>query len=152
MARPRKPTKLKVIQGNPGGRPLNDDEPQPEVPKKIPAPPAGLSKEAAKHWKNTVQHLVNAQVYTLMDEMALRMYCEAYAEWVTSQKEIERNGSVVFSPNGYPAVSPYVTINNKAWDKMYKILTEFGMTPASRSKVKVAKKADDNGDDGFSNL
>lgn len=152
VGRKPKPTKLKLLQGNPGGRPLNPAEPVAQVPAKIPAPPAALSPNAKKHWKACMVHLHAARVYTVMDELAMIMFSEAFAEWVEARKKLEREGSVVYSPNGYPQVSPYVTISNKAWDKMYKMLTEFGMTPASRTKVKSVKPEGSDGDEGFSDL
>ncbi len=42
------PTRLKLLGGNPGKRPLNLDEPQPEPT--LPEPPAHLSDEAKAEW------------------------------------------------------------------------------------------------------
>ena len=44
-----KPTALKVLEGNPGGRPLNLNEPKPV--KKAPRCPSWLEDEAKKEWK-----------------------------------------------------------------------------------------------------
>ena len=41
-----KPTRLKIIQGNPGKRPLNKNEPQPE--RRLMRAPSHLSEEAKK--------------------------------------------------------------------------------------------------------
>ena len=41
-----KPTAMKVLEGNPGGRPLNKNEPKPD--KKAPRCPAWLEEEAKK--------------------------------------------------------------------------------------------------------
>jgi threonine dehydratase len=42
---------------------------------------------------------------------------------------------VVKSPTGYPIQSPYVSIANRQTEIMMKIATEFGFTPASRSRI-----------------
>ena len=44
-----KPTALKELEGNPGGRPLNHNEPKPA--KKAPRCPSWLEDEAKKEWK-----------------------------------------------------------------------------------------------------
>ena len=52
--------------------------------------------------------------------------------------------------NGIPIVSPYLKISNAALDRMRQFLVEFGMTPSSRSKVKVAAKPEEiEGEDYF---
>jgi P27 family predicted phage terminase small subunit len=46
-------------------------------------------------------------------------------------------GPVFKSDRGYPIQNPYLSIANTALDHMRKFLIEFGMTPASRSKLRV---------------
>jgi P27 family predicted phage terminase small subunit len=43
---------------------------------------------------------------------------------------------LVKSPSGYAIQNPWLSIANKAFDQMMKLMTEFGMTPSSRSRVK----------------
>ena len=43
-----KPTSLKVLEGNPGKRQLNPNEPKPDA--SVPKCPAWLSKEAKREW------------------------------------------------------------------------------------------------------
>ena len=44
-----KPTALKVLEGNPGKRPLNELEPKPK--KQAPSCPSWLEPEAKKEWR-----------------------------------------------------------------------------------------------------
>ena len=44
-----KPTKLKLLAGNPGGRPLPENEPQPDPA--IPDPPDWMEGEALAEWR-----------------------------------------------------------------------------------------------------
>jgi phage terminase small subunit len=39
------------------------------------------------------------------------------------------------SPSGYPVQSPYVSIANRQTEIMMRIASEFGFTPASRSRI-----------------
>jgi phage terminase small subunit len=42
---------------------------------------------------------------------------------------------MVKSPNGFPVQSPYVSIANRQAEIMMRIASEFGFTPASRSRI-----------------
>ncbi len=41
------------------------------------------------------------------------------------------------APSGYPVQSPYLLIANKAMEQMEKMLSHFGMSPSTRTKVQV---------------
>lgn len=134
MTRGRKPvpTHLKLLRGNPGGRPLNAEEPQFQVGAD---PPEWLSPSAKAHWGTIAQQLEDAGVLTTMDATALGMYCEAFARWQDAQQQVVKFGSVIKAPSGFPVQSPYLAVANKAFEQMMKMLVEFGMTPSSRSRV-----------------
>ncbi len=44
------------------------------------------------------------------------------------------------SPNGYPMQSPYVAVANKQVEIMVRIAAELGMTPSSRTRIRVGDK------------
>jgi P27 family predicted phage terminase small subunit len=57
---------------------------------------------------------------------------------VDADTNVQKFGAVIKSPkSGFPIQNPYVGIGNTALDQMRKFLTEFGMTPASRSRIQV---------------
>jgi P27 family predicted phage terminase small subunit len=130
-----KPTRLKLLQGNPGKRKLNREEPKPRP--SLPEPPVYLSSEAKEHWGVVAAQLSEAGLLTDLDRDALALYCEAYARWVHANQQLARFGPLVKSPNGYPMQSPFLAIANKAFEQMRAMLVEFGMTPSSRSRVHV---------------
>ena len=70
-----KPTKLKLLQGNPGRRPINLNEPQPE--QKIPTMPKWLKKFpiAIEEWKRESKILANVGLMTVAEEGDLAMRC-----------------------------------------------------------------------------
>ena len=47
---------------------------------------------------------------------------------------------MVKSPNGFPMQEPYVAVANKQVDIMVRIAAEFGMTPSSRTRIRVGDK------------
>lgn len=135
MARPRKPTALRIIEGNAARRPLPENEPKPELGA---VAPKWLSPLAAEHWSLVSEQLEEVGVLTRMDQTALALYCEAFARYKDATEHVTKFGTIVKSPSGYPMQSPYLAIASKAHEQMVKLLVEFGMTPAARSKVEVA--------------
>lgn len=127
------PTRLKVLAGNPGKRPLNHDEPQPAP--EIPQSPAELGPVAKREWDRLVVELSQLGLMTNLDRAALAAYCGAYALWAEATENIQKYGTMVKSPSGYPIQSPYVAIANRQAELMMRIASEFGFTPASRSRI-----------------
>lgn len=135
------PTALKLVRGNPGKRALPKNEARPSLDVKM---PDWLSPDAVKHWPAVAKQLHDAGLLTAIDVTALGLYCEAFARWKDANGRIVKYGTVVKSPSGYPIQSPYLAIANKAHEQMTKLLTEFGMTPSSRSRCTVTKPDDPN--------
>lgn len=132
--RPRKPTHLKIIEGNPGHRKIDDTEPQPE--KAAPPCPKHLIGEARKEWRRAVKLLTEMGIITKADRSALAAYCQAYARWVEAETKLQTETMIYRTPNGYPVLNPYWTIANKAMEQVHKFLVEFGFSPASRTRIK----------------
>lgn len=143
MASPHpKPTRLKILEGNPGKRPLPENEPMPDVPDKVPNAPRHLSKEAKKEWANMSKKLHRLGLLTNIDTTALALYCQAYGRWVEAELNIQLLGATITTINGNIIQSPHVGMANMAMRDCHKFLSDFGMTPSSRAKVTSAKKAE----------
>ena len=139
-----KPSALKRLEGNPGKRPLPDNEPV-TVPLSSLKPPSFLPPLAKREWKRIVPQLNAMGLLSDLDISALAAYCVAYSTWVDALAQIKKTGALVRSPNGFPMPSPYIKISRDAQDEMMKWLKEFGMTPAARSRVAVpAAEAEDD--------
>ena len=128
-----KPTRLKVLSGNPGKRALNMNEPKPDA--EIPECPVELGPVARKEWDRLVVQLGALRLLTQLDRAALAAYCGAYGMWAEATEAIQKYGTMVKSPTGYPVQSPYVSIANRQAEIMMRIASEFGFTPASRSRI-----------------
>ena len=123
------------LAGNPGHRALNRNEPKPGG---VPKCPPHLDKAAKQEWKRISAELVSLGLLTEVDRAALAAYCGAWSRWVAADLSVQKFGSVIKSPkSGFPIANPYVGIANTAMDQMRKFLVEFGMTPASRSRIQV---------------
>jgi P27 family predicted phage terminase small subunit len=136
-----KPTRLKLLTGNPGKRPLNHDEPQPEAA--IPECPPELSPLARKEWDRLAGELGALRMLTNLDRAALAAYCGAYALWAEATEAIQKYGVMIKSPQGFPIQSPYLSIANRQAEIMMRIASEFGFTPASRSRISAPAQASD---------
>jgi len=79
---------------------------------------------------------------TPLDRVALAAYCNAYGLWAEAIEAIQKYGTMVKSPSGYPIQSPYVSIANRQAEIMMRIASEFGFTPASRSRISTPMKGE----------
>ena len=143
MPYPKKPTKLKLIQGTLQKSKLVESEPMPN--RKIPDPPGHLNDIAKEEHERMSEVLYNLGLLTEIDGTALAAYCEAYSVWVeacTVRNELGADWMTETTVNGNTIQRPIVGIINQARKAMKDFLVEFGMTPASRSKVS-AKKSED---------
>ncbi len=137
--RGRKPksTRLKIINGNPGKHPLNHDEPLPDAT--VPHCPDELGPVAKVEWDRLVGELASLRIVTNLDRAALAAYCGAYAMWAEATQAIQTYGSMIKSPTGFPMQSPYVSMANRQAEIMMRISSEFGFTPASRSRLRAPR-------------
>jgi P27 family predicted phage terminase small subunit len=127
------PTALKVLRGNPGKRPLNRAEPKPTSG--APSCPKELDQDARKEWRRIVREFEALGMVTSLDRALLAVHCAAWSRWLKSSQEIQKHGYLVKAPSGYPIQNPYVAIQAAAEKTLRATGVEFGMSPASRSKV-----------------
>jgi P27 family predicted phage terminase small subunit len=132
-----KPSNLRLLQGNPGKRALNANEPKPA--QVAPNPPEHLSETALKEWSRMSEQLLRLGLLTVADRAAFAAYCTIYARWVDAEESLKKTGPVVRAPSGFPILSPYYTVANQSLQQMRAYLIEFGLTPASRSRISVGQ-------------
>lgn len=112
---------------------MSQHEPTPEPA--IPPCPEELSDEAKKEWERVSAELLPMGLLSHIDRAALAGYCQAWATWIDAQTALRQYGVIIKSPNGFPMQSPYLSVANKAFEQMRMMLTEFGMSPSSRTRV-----------------
>lgn len=128
-----KPTAIKILEGNPGKRPLNRFEPA--YQKKAPPCPAWLDDEAKREWRRLARTMESMGVLTEADMAAFAAYCDAYSKWKEATEFLDQHGTIFKTPSGYIQQVPQVSIAQTYSKIMTKIATEFGLTPASRSRI-----------------
>lgn len=134
------PTAFKVINGEKRKHRLNPGEPRPDI--STPKPPAFLSAEALKEWNRITPELERLGIITVLDRLPLAVFCQVSADLAEAERQLHREGFTIQTANGGTKTHPLVGIVNMFQSMMQKFAVEFGMTPASRNRVKVNRKAD----------
>ena len=144
--RPRKPTKLKILEGNPGRRPLNRDEPQyaPTVKK-----PLDLTPTASDWWDLVVPQLVRVGLAQAVDAPSLTILAEDYSAWkrasalyVSESPVVARGSNILVSNPLLRAVKDFGAAYRQG-------AAAFGSTAQSRSILSVPERDFADLDAGF---
>jgi len=143
------PAKLHLLHGNPGKRKPKTDIPIP--PSEIPSCPPHLNKEAQAEWDRMAIELKPLGLLTKIDKAIFASYCQAWSTWVEASKKVVKEGMITISPNGWQVENSYFSIMNKAMKQMNIALTELGMSPSSRSRIKIEKPKQEDDEDRFLN-
>jgi len=138
------PTAMKLLRGNPGKRAISKDEPKPKSPA-MPQPPSGLSGPARSEWRRMAPKLHEMGILTLIDRAAFAGYCVAYARFVESSQHVRDEGAVItlYKEDKRTGALLPVSSRRNAWAieldramaQMQSYLSEFGLSPSSRSRV-----------------
>lgn len=146
------PDNIKVLRGTDQPCRMNPDQPEYESTR-LACPFGSDQPEHAAYWQQIVPQLIRAGVATDIDESALRVLCEKWIEYRTFQSKVDEYGPVIKAPKSdYIQLSPYYTGMKQALADWQKMMTEFGMTPASRTKIKVDKDKGGNGKGRFDGI
>jgi P27 family predicted phage terminase small subunit len=136
-----KPTPLKILTGNPGGRPLNDREPKPRRGR--PRCPSFLSDGAKREWARLVPELDRLGLLTLVDSGALAAYCQSWDEFRLATKTLNKEGRTCTAGNGGLKSHPAVVQQRTAWKGIQAFAALFGLDPSSRVRLKVPQEEAD---------
>lgn len=79
------------------------------------------------------------RVLTEADGYALANLCQAYSTMIRAQRRLNESGLLLKTPSGYVQQSPLVSIINTCVDTITKLSREFGLTPASRSRLRTTE-------------
>lgn len=130
-----KPTRQRVLDGNPGRRPLNPQEPTPPVgDDAFDTPPPELdSPDAQAEWRRLAPLLRKARQVTEADKAALMALCIEWGRYL--EAKLKAMPRVIAAPSGYAMPNPWLSIQTKALAACLKLWPELGLTPSSRSRV-----------------
>ena len=145
---PKTTTHLRLVKGNPSKRAINKNEPKP--PSGVPPIPKHFDKRGKYWFKRMGEELDAVGVMSTLDAKALELLVEAYTEYRHHCEVLDEEGYTyqTGSATGEKIVKahPAAAMKADAWKRIRAMLSEFGMTPASRSKVEIKAPA---GEDPF---
>lgn len=136
MGRIPTPTSLKVLRGNPGQRPINEEEPRP--PTADVAPPPRLTGEALAKWQEIAPLLASMGVFTQADRGVIERYCLMHEQWLHVVKHVQENGMTQLTQTGYSQLTAEGSLFKSLPAELMRIEAQFGMTAAARSTMKVS--------------
>lgn len=134
-----KPTALKLRAGNPGHRPLNLKEPVPAAG--TPDRPDWVQGVAAAIWDQVVPRLATAGLARSIDGQALGRYCCLFEEWLRAKDQIKLSTTYPLKDENDRVIAvrelPQAGAMRKLSALLLQIEREFGLTPASRTRIHV---------------
>lgn len=125
------PTRLKLLKGNPSGRPINKDEPEFEV--RTPDCPTDMPEDGRVVWERVVPELLRFGLLAVTDWEALEIYCSVFADFKAANRTIAKEGQNVVSDKGNMYQHPAVGQKNTAATLVKQFAAEFGFTPSSKT-------------------
>jgi len=66
---------------------------------------------------------------------ALVMYVTTWAQLLAIDEQLDREGHILHTPDGKPYKHPLTGMRKQASEFLLKVCCEFGLSPASRSRV-----------------
>lgn len=134
------PTKLKLARGTLRKDRQRSDEPalprgMPEIPDRL-----EVDQVAKEKWRELSQILFDLGVLTTADGEALATLCEIHSAEQTCLLELRANGPTIHTDLGGVKPNPAGSLYRSLAALKSTMMSEFGLTPSSRTKVGSSKQ------------
>lgn len=150
MAKPRVPTQLKIMRGTFRNNEAPQNEPKPETMTTSPKPPSHLNSWGKKMWRETAAELIALNMLAKLDLYSLEILCEQYGIY----RELKDAITHISLPDGTRkkiSYAKYLAGQNSqtipeyaamraAFERYSSLLKEFGLSPASRSRMDIPRE------------
>ena len=145
-----KPTELRGLEGNRSHRSISLDATfRPEVG--APDAPRWLTKEAKRAWRRLLPELVRYNLVSTLERDMLAMLCQSIGRMELLERALSAKMSALeaggheavaalvgHTQTGYEMQGVYYQLLSKEQEKVFKLLAEFGLSPAQRARVATA--------------
>ena len=129
------PSVVSIARGS--RRRLNADEPSSPLLKRMPPAPGFLDDEGRRAWSAEGRRFIKAGLLTALDLTMFGTWCIWYSKRDIASRAVNQSGLVVKAGGvGDPYINPYMNVISMCSKAMHQIEIEFGLSPASRTKVK----------------
>lgn len=131
VGRPPKTREAKILEGNPGRRPLGVAPPTQRMSNLN--PPDRLSAEGKRIWRDLAPELDAAGLLTTRDRNAFEEYCAALSDLRAARASIGKTLRNI--TNEHDQVRPMVTVMERARKAVLDLGARFGLTPVDRARA-----------------
>lgn len=136
-----KPTNLRILEGNPSGRPLNAHEPQPEKLTWA-EPPERFGESKKQIWAVLIPMLSRIGLFTEADYRAAYRYVDWLFEYERAMSVAQETPNMIISRNEKGEVSgwqpsPPLAMARKVEHELRWFEMQFGLTPSARTSLVV---------------
>ena len=137
-----KPNEIKIAEGNPGKRRIkNSPKPERVLGLKCPAL-IRKGKHGKEEWQRVTVELSRMGMLTVIDFAGLEMYCRAFQKWHDAEDFLIEKGTVYTLKDNdgrvkYIQQLPQVSIAQQCQEYCRKMIQEFGLSPAARSRLEI---------------
>jgi P27 family predicted phage terminase small subunit len=125
---PPQPTKLRILSGNPGKRPINHREPQPIGP---PQRPDFITGSAAEDWDRVIASMPPG-FFTAADTPTLAVFCVSLTLHRAALAQVARGGLTSKGLDGQAIVNPMVGVVAREAQLVLRASDRLGLSPAAR--------------------
>lgn len=134
---PKKPAALLKRRGT-FRKDRHSDDLEPVTPPNLPAPPSHLTETERAKWNEVGSQLVKLGICSDLDAMALELLIRSYCGMCDAADELADGDLVVeVGESCTPMANPLVGIVAKQLATLKWCLTQFGMTPSSRTSIRL---------------
>jgi P27 family predicted phage terminase small subunit len=128
-----KPAAVKLLDGNPGKRPIK--EPIAFAPL-LESCPAWLSDRAKAEWARVVPELERYPgLASAVDAAVMTRYVCAWDAMVEAELEVQATGVTITNSKGDTVYNPALKAAQQAGQELRMVCAEFGFTPAARQRI-----------------
>ena len=136
---------MKLVTGNPGHRPLNEQEAKPRMV--IPDPPEMLKRRGAGGVAPRHAAAGRGGLIAKLDRAIIAGYCMAWARWIECEQQLVTTGLIVQGAERLSRCIRRISrSSNKALDQVRQFSEQIGLSGSSRSRIKAGDAPDDDED------
>lgn len=133
--RPPKPTEQRLLEGNPGNRPIPAVVNIGGKPVIADKPPASLDAYGKRAWKDLVPLLIEGNVLDRVDTHVLTTVCNTVSRLERIRRAINKDGLTTEGSKGQLVAHPLLTHEANLTTLLLRLAEQFGMTPSARARL-----------------
>lgn len=137
------PTAVKQLRGNPGKRPLPENEPSPPIGEL--SPPFDLDEIGTQVWDIMLRQSPPDMIRPY-DALSLWQFADAWSDFFAADSIIREEGRIAISEKGGQYQHPAVGMKNKAAQRIKQLGSLFGWSPSDRVSLSIEESKESPGD------